>query len=68
MNNSTNLVVEGIYYILTALMALFSVFGIYILVRYGRTLAFALALGIIYGLFFLIILSQSYQTLKLLLN
>jgi len=63
-----NLLIAGIYYVLVAFLTFFSVFGVYILIRYGKSLPFALIVSIVYALFFLTILNQSYQTLHSLLS
>jgi len=63
-----SLIISGIYYVLIVFLALFSIFGVYILIRYGKSRPFSLTLAIIYSLFFLTILFQSYQTLHSLLT
>ena len=57
------LLIAGIYYVLIAFLSFFSVFGVYVLIRYGKSVPFALTLGILYAVFFLKILSTSLQTL-----
>jgi hypothetical protein len=68
--NSTpqNLLISGIYYIIVGIMAFFSLFGVYILIRYGKSVIFAFALAILYAVFFLQIFAESYATLHTLLN
>jgi len=63
-----NLLIMGAYYVIVGLMAFFSLFGVYILIRYGRSTLFAAAVGILYAFFFLQILAESYATLHTLLS
>jgi len=67
LSNPTNLLIASIYYVLTGLLAFFSLFAVYILIRYGKSVPLAFALAIVYSFFFLTILLQSYQTLHSLL-
>ena len=66
MNLSTpaNLLIAGIYYLLAGAMTLFSLFGVYILIRYGKSAITALIVALLYGFIYLEILAQSYSTLK----
>ena len=43
MNLSTpnNLLIAGVYFVLVGIMALFSLFGVYILIRYGKSVPFS---------------------------
>ena len=66
--NPSNLLIAGIYYILVFFLSLFSVFGVYILIRYGKSKPFSLTLAIVYSIFFLAILAQSYGTLQSMLS
>jgi hypothetical protein len=68
ISNPANLLIAGIYYVLVILLSFFSIFGLYILIRYGKSTPFALTVAIVYSLFFLKILSESYQTLNGLLS
>ena len=61
------LTISSVYYILVAILTLFSLFAVYLLIRYGRSIVLSLTLSIVYALFFITILSQSYQTLHLVL-
>ena len=65
LSNPANLIITGIYYVITGFLILFSVFGIYILVRYGQNRIISLAISLLYAIFFLTILSQSFYTLQL---
>jgi len=67
LSNPANLLIAGVYYVLVGLLSFFSIFGVYVLVRYGKSTPFALTIAVIYSFFFLQILSQSYQTLQTLL-
>jgi len=68
LSNPTNLLIAGLYYVLVGLVTLFSLFGVYILIRYGRSLPLAFAVSVVYALFFLKILAETYQTLHILLS
>jgi hypothetical protein len=67
LSNPNNLLIAGIYFILVGIMSLFSLFGVYILIRYGRSVPFSITLSVLYVFFFLTILFQSYHNLSLLL-
>ena len=62
------ILISGIYYFLVAVLSLFSIFGVYILIRYGKSVPFALVVCLVYGFLFLTILAQSYQNLTALLS
>ena len=62
-SNPINLLIAGIYYILVGIAAFFSIFSVYILIRYGRSRALCFSAAVIYILFFLSLLGQSHQTL-----
>ena len=64
LSNPTNLLIAGIYYILAGIITFFSVFGVYILIRYGKSTPLALTIALLYSFIFLEILNQSYQTLQ----
>jgi len=66
--SSQNLLISGIYYVVVGIMGFFSLFGVYILIRYGKSVIFALALAILYAVFFLQIFAESYATLHILLS
>ena len=57
----------SVYYILVASLSFFAIFGVYILIRYGKSMTFSLTVAIIFALFFLKILAESYQTMHSLL-
>jgi hypothetical protein len=58
-------IIAGFYYALTGLLCFFSIFGVYVLIRHGQSKITALIVSLVYGFFFLTILSQSYGTLNL---
>ena len=62
-----NLLISGIYYVIVGFMAFFSLFGVYILIRYGKSVIFSLILTVLYAIFFLQILAESYATLHTIL-
>lgn len=62
--NFNNLLIAGVYYTLVACISFFSIFGVYILIRYGRSTPVALTIAIVYSVFFLKLLMSSYLTLS----
>ena len=68
LSNPNNLLIAGVYFTLAAILSFFSIFGVYILIRYGRSRPLALAISIVYGFFFIKILIDSYSTLRTLLS
>lgn len=58
-------IITGFYYAITGLLCFFSIFGVYILVRHGQSRITSLIVSLVYGFFFLTILSQSFNTLGL---
>lgn len=67
LSSPTNLLIAGIYYVLVGVLTFFSVFGVYILIRYGKSTPLAFTVAVVYGFLFLTILAQSYSTLNNLL-
>ena len=65
LSNPSNLLIAGIYYVLVAFLSFFSIFAVYILVRYGKSTPFAITLAIAYSFFFLKIVAESHQTLSI---
>ena len=63
LSSPTNLLIAGLYFVLVGLLTLFSLFGVYILIRYGRTAPLAVAIAVVYALFFIKILAETYSTL-----
>jgi hypothetical protein len=68
LSNPANLLIAGIYYVLVAGLSFFSLFGVYILVRYGRSTPLAVTIALVYSFFFLKILLESYQSLSFVLS
>ena len=68
LSNPTNLLIAGLYYILVGLVTLFSLFGVYILIRYGRSLPLAFAISVVYALFFLKILAETSGTRRIIIR
>jgi hypothetical protein len=66
MNYGTpeNLIIAGLYYLLTGGLCFFSIFGVYVLIRFARNTLLALVISLVFSLFFLTILSESHQTLS----
>jgi len=70
MNLSTpsNLIIAGVYYVLVGLLTFFSIFAVYILIRYGRSRPLALSIAVVYCFFFLKILGESHKILNSILS
>jgi len=64
LSNLQSLAITGAYYLITGVLVFFSLFGIYILLRHGKSTLLTLFISLLYSLFFLIILAHSYQALK----
>ena len=64
LSNPANLLIAGVYYLITGVLVLFSAFAVYILMRYGKSVLLSLAVSLFYGFFFLTILASSYHTLN----
>ncbi len=67
LTNFPNIIIGGVYYIIVGIMVFFSLFGVYILNRYGESKILALFVSAIYIVFFLTILTQSHNNLQNLL-
>jgi 4-amino-4-deoxy-L-arabinose transferase-like glycosyltransferase len=68
LSDPTNLLIAGTYYVITGFLIFFSIFGVYILIRYGKSSLLAFSVSVFYVFIFLVILSGSYQTLQALLQ
>ena len=64
LSSPANLLIAAIYYILTAFLSLFSVFAVYIFIRYGKSSLLTLIVSLLYAFFFIKILAGSYLTLN----
>ncbi len=60
----THTIVSALYYLFMIPLAVLSTFGIYIYIRYGKTLALTLITSGLYIVVFLVILSTSYNLLQ----
>ena len=63
LSSIAKLLISSVYYIIVGLLALFSAFGVYILLRYGRTIPLTVLISIIYAIFFLTAVAASYNAL-----
>jgi hypothetical protein len=68
LSTPANLLIAGIYYVLAGGLTLFSIFGVYVLVRYGKSSLLSLVIAMLYAFVYLRILTESYATLKILLS
>lgn len=68
LSDPANLVLAGIYFVITGIMTFFSIFGVYILMRYGRSTLFAFGLSVFYVFIYISILGSSYNSLQTLLQ
>ncbi len=68
LNDPTNLLVAGIYYLGAGVLSLFSIFGVYLLMRYGKSTLLSFTVSVFYIFIFLSILGSSYQSLQTLLQ
>ena len=67
LSNPVNLLIAGIYFVIVGFLCFFSIFGVYILIRYGKSTPMVLIISLIYSFIFLKILTETYQTLNSLL-
>ena len=63
LSNPVNLLIAGVYYALVAVLTFFAIFGVYILIRYGRSTPAAVLTYIIFAFMLMNILNQSHQIL-----
>lgn len=68
LSNTAKLIISGIYYILMGILGLFSIFGVYILLRYGRSLAITGLISILFSIFFITAFLASFASLKMIQN
>jgi len=64
LSNPVNLLIAALYFLLAGILTFFSAFGVYILMRYGKSTPFAFGVSLFYAFIFLQILATSYQTLQ----
>lgn len=68
LSNPANLLIAGIYFLTVGFLSFFSIFGVYILNRYGSSAPLSLTISIVYGFLFLKIFADSFQTLNIILS
>ena len=68
LSNPTNLIIAGLYFVVVVILIFFALFGVYILNRYGQSRPAALLGSVIFALFFLTVLNNSYHTLTQILQ
>ncbi|MCL5775292.1 MAG: hypothetical protein M1333_03740 [Patescibacteria group bacterium] len=68
LSSPINLLIAGIYFVITAGLCFFSLFAVYVLVRYAQSRILAIGISLLYGFFFLTILSASYNNLQQILK
>jgi hypothetical protein len=68
LSDPANLLIAGIYYIIAGILTLFSIFGVYVLIRYGKSTLLAFSVSVFYSFIFLAILGSSYATLQTILQ
>ncbi len=61
-------ITAGAYYIAIFIAAVFSIFSVYILIRYGKNMLLSLMVSVLYAVIFLGLLQQSLNTLHGLAN
>jgi hypothetical protein len=61
--NPINIIIAAIYYITVVVLALLSIFSVYVLMRYGRNRLLGSIVCVFYALFFLTLLQQSHLAL-----
>lgn len=67
-NQTISLLTAGLYYIIAGIFLFFSLFTVYILLRYGRSRTIALTVSAAYSIFFLGVLSVSFISLQSLMR
>lgn len=60
-SNPLNIILAIFYYALVGGLSFFSIFSVYVLVRYAKNQALGLGVAVVYIFFFLTILSRSYS-------
>lgn len=68
LSEPLNLLIASIYYIIVGILSLFSIFGVYVLIRYGKSTLLSFSISVFYAFIFLSILGTSYQTLQSILQ
>lgn len=68
LSDPANLLIAGIYFVIVGILVFFAIFGVYVFIRYGQSRGVALLGSLIFALFFLTILNNSYSALVSLLQ
>lgn len=68
LSSPTNLLIAGVYFFIIVVISFFSIFGVYVLVRYAQSRMLAIGVSLLYGFFYLTILSASYGSLQQILK
>lgn len=68
LNDPTNLLIAGVYFAVTGILSLFAIFGVYDFIRYGQSRGVAALGSLLFALFYLTILNNSYTALQQLLQ
>lgn len=68
LSDPSNLLIAGIYFAIAGGLVFFAIFAVYVLVRYGQNRGVAVMGSLIFTLFFLTILNNSYIALIALLK
>jgi hypothetical protein len=63
-NQSITLLIAGLYYVVAGFFLFFSLFTVYVLLRYGRSRTISLVTATVYSVFFLSVLSLSLASLQ----
>lgn len=62
--NLSGLFISILYYALVGITAFFGIFGAYILIRYGQSLTLSFLGSVVFSIFFIVLLSSSYNILQ----
>lgn len=68
ITTTSKLLISGIYYVIMGILALFSIFGVYVLLRYGKSTPLTGLVSIIYAIFFITAFLASFATLHAIQN
>jgi hypothetical protein len=68
LSSPANLLIAGVYYVLAGGLTFFSLFGVYVLIRYGKSSLLSLTVAVFYAFIYLKILTESHQALAALLS
>jgi hypothetical protein len=68
LSDPANLLIAGIYFVAAGILTFFSIFGVYVLIRYGKSTLLSFTVSVFYTFVFISILGSSYQTLQTILQ